>query len=276
MKTIQELIEADDVGQVNEQDVQQAEQEAAEAEQLVDALEKRVIDGDEDITVEQITSQRELGRFARLRAQATARKAERARRAARLKALDELRAEIEAYATDGGAHLAKLAKEAEDANAAFLAAVAERNTRLQTWRKLMLGHEVPRHASPITPPAEHAHLGHTDAGQIIAGQRRMNRVDADEWFGHMIRAALHRAGTAVKLHLGGRTVTVDPASRDQVAALAGYARLAQVDAPAGEADPNLRFFLTSGGSVLALDREPNAAEARGIERELSRKEAGGA
>ncbi|MEU9002979.1 hypothetical protein [Streptomyces sp. NPDC048551] len=55
-----------------------AEQEAAEAEQLLDALEEAVRDGNAEVTPQQLTEQRELGRFARLRAEAARRKVERA------------------------------------------------------------------------------------------------------------------------------------------------------------------------------------------------------
>lgn len=79
---------------VTEQDVTRAEQEAAEAVALVDALEDRVRDGDDAVTPDQIEQARSLGRFARLRAEATARKAEKAKERARLQALDQARAEI--------------------------------------------------------------------------------------------------------------------------------------------------------------------------------------
>ncbi|MEU3277295.1 hypothetical protein [Streptomyces antibioticus] len=58
--------------------IEQAEQEAAEAEQLLAALEERVRDGDEHVTAQQLADARELGRFATLRAEAARRKAERA------------------------------------------------------------------------------------------------------------------------------------------------------------------------------------------------------
>lgn len=62
--------------------VEQAEQEAAEAEQLLAALEERVRDGDEHVTAQQLADARELGRFAKLRAEAARRKADRAAAAA--------------------------------------------------------------------------------------------------------------------------------------------------------------------------------------------------
>ncbi|MEU7581957.1 hypothetical protein AB0B50_30715 [Streptomyces sp. NPDC041068] len=57
--------------------VEQAEQQAAEAERALTAMEERVRDGDEDVTPAQLAAARELGRFARLRAEAAHRKAER-------------------------------------------------------------------------------------------------------------------------------------------------------------------------------------------------------
>ncbi|QRX90852.1 hypothetical protein [Streptomyces noursei] len=58
--------------------VEQAEQEAAEAEQLLAALEERDRDGDKQVTAQRFTDARELGRFAKLHAEAARRKAVRA------------------------------------------------------------------------------------------------------------------------------------------------------------------------------------------------------
>ncbi|MFJ7590825.1 hypothetical protein ACIQZO_26320 [Streptomyces sp. NPDC097617] len=54
-----------------------AERDEAEAQQLLAALEEAVLDGDIMITPQQLTEQRELSRFARLRAEAARRKVER-------------------------------------------------------------------------------------------------------------------------------------------------------------------------------------------------------
>ncbi|MGW7706327.1 hypothetical protein [Streptomyces sp. NPDC054771] len=58
--------------------VEQAATEAAEADALLAALEERVRDGDDTVTPDQLASTRELGRFAKLRAEAARRKADRA------------------------------------------------------------------------------------------------------------------------------------------------------------------------------------------------------
>ncbi|MFG2671162.1 hypothetical protein [Streptomyces sp. NPDC048445] len=62
--------------------VEQAAAEATEADALLAALEERVRDGDDTVTPDQLTSTRELGRFAKLRAEAARRKADRAAAAA--------------------------------------------------------------------------------------------------------------------------------------------------------------------------------------------------
>ncbi|MDT0382400.1 hypothetical protein RM572_26935 [Streptomyces sp. DSM 42041] len=77
-------------------EVTAAEQEAREADDLLAALEERVRDGDDKITPQQLTEQRELGRFARLRAEAARRKADRAA----AKAAEKHRAEQIARAVD--------------------------------------------------------------------------------------------------------------------------------------------------------------------------------
>lgn len=83
-----------DLAEVTDADVEQAEQEAAEAAQLVHALEERVRDGDDTVTHDEIEHARSLGRFAQLRADATRRKADRAKAAAHAQALAQLRTEI--------------------------------------------------------------------------------------------------------------------------------------------------------------------------------------
>ncbi|MGW3656480.1 hypothetical protein ACWD6R_12630 [Streptomyces sp. NPDC005151] len=62
--------------------VEQAATEAAEADALLAALEERVRDGDDTVTPDQLASTRELGTFAKLRAEAARRKADRTAAAA--------------------------------------------------------------------------------------------------------------------------------------------------------------------------------------------------
>ncbi|MFD7064397.1 hypothetical protein [Streptomyces sp. NPDC059906] len=59
-------------------DVAQAEADAATAEQAAEALAERVREGDEQVTADQLATAQQAGRFARLRAEAARRKADRA------------------------------------------------------------------------------------------------------------------------------------------------------------------------------------------------------
>ncbi|MGI5182232.1 hypothetical protein ACQEVZ_38660 [Dactylosporangium sp. CA-152071] len=99
-----------DVEHVTDADVAKAEREAAEAAQLVDALEERVRDGDQDVTPAHIAAQRDLAHFAQLRAEATRRNADRAKAAAHAQALADLRAQILADVNGGGQGLAAVAQ----------------------------------------------------------------------------------------------------------------------------------------------------------------------
>lgn len=284
MSTIKQLIEQDEAaGPATAADVRQAEQEAEDAAQLADTLEQRVINGDDDITAEEIAEAERLGRFARLRAQATAKRAEKAKRAARLRDLDALRAEIEGYAIDGGQKLADLACKAQQANTAFLQALAARQDQLRIWHKQMQQRGVPDHGSPIAPPAEHAHLGYSGwdttggTGTVVAGKRRLRALSVDKWFGLVLGASLRETGTHVHIRHNGRTAEIPWLSSNE-AEDDLYADLAAADEPTGDPDPKTRFFRGPNGAMWAYDPD-NVPSAEEIERmglvEISRKEAWG-
>ncbi|MFJ6438673.1 hypothetical protein [Streptomyces sp. NPDC091416] len=149
-------------------DVATAVQEADEAAALAAALEERVRNGDDTVTPEQIASARELGQFAQLRAEATRRKAEQAKRAARLADLAELKADIDAYTqtTDPD----KLVDDLFTALLAYTQHFADHNTRVNQWRARMTALDVPVVHSPNDVRADHAHLGRANGStQIFVG-----------------------------------------------------------------------------------------------------------
>ncbi|AWK08247.1 hypothetical protein DDQ41_04055 [Streptomyces spongiicola] len=132
--------------------VAQAEQEANEAEQLLAALEERVRDGDEHVTAQQLADARELGRFAKLRAEAARRKADRAaaREAERQRA-DRL-AQAAATAAPGGPldadtlaadTLAAAYATARDAVRAFVTASEAYNAAIGEAARLLAAADVP-------------------------------------------------------------------------------------------------------------------------------------
>lgn len=250
-------------------DVTAAEQEAAEALSLAGTLEERVREGDESVTPEEIAGARELGRFARLRADATRRKAEKTKAAARLAACEDLRAEVEEYVTGAGAEFAELLKTAEDAVAAFVTAVDDRNDRIRGWHLRMQALGVPEHLAPIAPPAEHGRLGYRGAA-VIAGMRHMERTSPEGWVSQMLTHLLHRFDSLHRIEAPLRGAGGDAAVM--------YEKLSTLDATAPEPMANLVFFRGPNGSVHQYDpdRVPSAEDlARLGLKKITRKEAWG-
>ncbi|RAY13603.1 hypothetical protein DPM19_18160 [Actinomadura craniellae] len=251
------LLAADEVtAPATPADVAQAEQEADEAAALVDALERRVVDGDEDITPEEIANAEQLGRFARLRAKATQVRAERTARANRLRACDELRAEILAYADTSGPRFTGLLRDVEQAVNAFTTAVNERNAITRGWYQRMRELSVPDHLNPLpVPPAEHGQLGlvpgtgtfQEQGRALAAGRRRVPvRVDAGGF--------LTRLMDALK-------VERPRVREEQLTRL--YEALGTLDRHAPDIDPGIRYFRGSGGSVFQVGAEQLAAIPEG-------------
>ncbi|MFH8343768.1 hypothetical protein [Streptomyces sp. NPDC018045] len=164
---------------------EQAEQEASEAEQLLAALEERVRDGDEQVTAQQLADARELGRFAKLRAEAARRKAERAAQAAADKARADRLAEAAAMTAPGGAldatTLAASYATARDAVRAFVTASETYNAAIKEATGLLAAADVPDSA-----------YGHNLAPGAMA-----------RWGTDTLRLAdgtpIHRTGTGLRL-----------------------------------------------------------------------------
>lgn len=174
--------------------VQRAEQEAAEADQLAAALEARVLDGDDDVTPDEIASARELGRFAQLRAEAARRKAVRARQAERLRTLGDLADEMRAAERDDE-HIIGALDAVEAALKALGEAVGAHNARLGDWRRRMQAQAVPAHPGDAGHgKRDHAGLAYAEhGGTVSVDGARFARINvgglvgatvarvADEW-----------------------------------------------------------------------------------------------
>jgi hypothetical protein len=224
-----------------------AEQEATEAEALAAALEERVREGDDSVTPEQVASQRELGRFARLRVEAARRKAARAAEAARLDKCTALAAEINAYAENSGQKFADLLRTAEDAVRAFVAAVDERNENIHRWGATAAELSVPMHQSPLPPGKEHAGLGRGDHKALISGARRIEPTDPAAWLGRMLTSVMNDPRN------GAHDLKVPYPST--VRGEAAYDLLARIDAP--HEAPNAagrHFYRGPAGAVIERDQ----------------------
>ena len=117
-----------------------AEQEAAATEQQLATLEERVRDGDDAVTPAQLTEQRELGRFARLRVDAAHRKAVRQQAEERTKqhaaAAAQVRAEV-ADDANGTDHIEVKLAAFQQAARTFLDAAQDHNQRVTRWARLI-------------------------------------------------------------------------------------------------------------------------------------------
>ena len=218
-----------------------AVQEADEAADLAAALEERVRNGDDTVTPNEIANARELGRFAQLRADATRRRAEAAKREARLVDLAQLKADIDEHQGDNGDQGAELLDTAYKALVAYVQHVHTHNTQVRDWRKRLTALDVPEHLSPFTPPAEHGHLGRR-GHDVIAGNTVYTEVSpwpAIDAINAAIRHHTRNAGTA---HLDAATKKVAQAKNS--------ARGIKARPHARE---DLVHYRTPGGVVFAYD-----------------------
>ncbi|MBT2207027.1 hypothetical protein [Actinomadura sp. NEAU-AAG7] len=204
-------------------------QEAQEAARLVEALEERVRDGDTDVTAAQIEAQRDLARFAALRAEATARKVERARQAARLRTLGDLADQMRNRSDQDAATYAELLHTIETAVTTLITYTAERDERLNTWRRTMHDHDVPQGngGQGIVQTEAHGRVGWGDNGNrpLYVDGEFVEHIEP----GTLVLAALHRAvrdtggrplrsgvgGSEIRLHPIGQGWLDDPAAQIQ-------------------------------------------------------------
>lgn len=87
------------VGNIIQNPVSDAEQEAVDAEQAVTDLEQKVVEGDTSITASAIEKARGVARFARLKVQAVMRQAAKDAEAARDAEVEQFLADYEEFAT---------------------------------------------------------------------------------------------------------------------------------------------------------------------------------
>lgn len=150
--------------------VREAEREAAEAAALVVALEEAVAAGDETVTIDQITEQENLSRYARLRAEATRRKADAAKAAARVKAVAELKSDILKGAKRSSRRLTEALLAAEAAAHEFYTLANEYDDQLAGWvlRLEQLG---------IINQVKEQGIGLNGIGEVTVGHLTLEKVD---------------------------------------------------------------------------------------------------
>ncbi|MCZ9353220.1 hypothetical protein NGM36_26220 [Streptomyces mutabilis] len=157
-------------------DVAQAEAEATTAEQAAEALAERVREGDEQVTAEQLATAQQAGVFARLRAEAARRKADRAAEQAAEQHRTGLIEQALALVDEKGAR-APIAAAYEQAQAAVatLAAAIEQHDQVVTEAGRLL------RAADCGPSVEYGQVNHgdyvTNEPCWVPGTRTAPRVD---------------------------------------------------------------------------------------------------
>lgn len=226
-----------------------------QADHTVTSLTERVRAGATDVTPAALATARQEAEFAGLRVTAAERQVEQARVELYRRQCDDLAAEMEACATDSADRFTTLLRQAETAVRAFVDAVDARNAQLNAWRQRMHQLGVPTHNNPLSPPAEHGHVGWS-ASELAVGSRRMRTLDPSLPLSVMLR----RLQDAWRDHLGQRWQL--RINLDQVMSQADpYADLARVDVALSE-PPAAFFYRGTGGAVIARDTAFSAEEIK--------------
>ncbi|HAP90718.1 MAG TPA: hypothetical protein DCR15_13705 [Arthrobacter bacterium] len=163
-----------------------AEQEAREAENLVNTLEEKVRSGDESVSFEEVEKARGLLSFVRLRKEAAKRKAAAATEAARIQACEALNADIAARVKGDGKRFSEQLQTAVEALRVFHDAVEERNTSVRAFRKRAEALGIPKqlHNGPF--PATHGGVRLNTGAGVLVGRRHVDTIDADTFVNRML------------------------------------------------------------------------------------------
>lgn len=183
-----------------------ADNEATEAARLVEELEEQVRNGDTTITPDQIEQQRGLSRFARLRAEAARRKAERDQAKQRRNDINAVVADIDAH-TDDTARLVELRHQAEAAVEAFVTACEERNQWVRSTAGRLRTLDVPAQNQGEPDPSGVGWTAGSGGAVVITPNGRINEVKTGRHVADIVHQVAGRHGN---LPVGGadlRTLT---------------------------------------------------------------------
>ena len=145
---------------VTDEHVRQAEREAAEAAELLAELERSAVEDPQPPSPAAVVEQRELGRFAALRVAHTRKRADRAKAAARLLALDQVGRDVMALATAAAEPNAAIVATARKLalTAATLAELCRQHDQQVTALVDRAKAQRVEEAAPVGPRATSAHV----------------------------------------------------------------------------------------------------------------------
>lgn len=169
--------------------VDTATEELDTAKRHVRDLEDRVSRGDNTVTGAALAAARADVDLAQLRLASAHKAVQDGQDAARLASCQALHAEATAVHT-AAPEMAELLRTADTHLRAFVDAVRLHNAFVGNTLQRMHGLGIPRHDHSTTPSPEHAGLGFTTSGDVIAGTLRLELINAERWIALVARAAL--------------------------------------------------------------------------------------
>ncbi|OPG04126.1 hypothetical protein [Microbispora sp. GKU 823] len=255
---------------VTQADVLKAEREAAADAAKVETLKQRVRDGDTTVTPDEIAKAAQLAEWSALRVEAVRQQAAQAAEAKRQAACAELRAEIDQVAEHHGLtdKLAAITAAVVD----FVTGVEAHNTRLTDLHKKAVALTGDEWRAPTAPPDHSSGVGYR-GDQLIAGRRRMVRIDHAHHLGKALAAAARDlTGIPVRIRFDYHgAVPVAPAGRDEDVCDA----LDRINRPMPEPG-QVWIYRGPNGAVIERDKPYSEEEIKSYRlREISAREAWG-
>lgn len=256
---------------VTQADVAAAEREAAADAAKIETLKTRVMSGD-DVSPNELGDAKRLAEWSTLRVEAVRQQAAATAERKRQEALAVLRPEIDQFADRFATQAVEKLQAVSDAVVEYWRYIAAENAALVELHKRAVALTGDEWSAPIVPPAHNAGIGYR-AHLLIAGRRRIDRLDAGKFLGRALTlAARELKPEPLRFHLDYHgTVPVAPAEPDADP----IADLARVTAEMPE--PGTAYFYRGpGGAVIERDQPYDDAEIKRLNlKVISSKEAWG-
>ncbi|MGW2143205.1 hypothetical protein ACWCOT_02770 [Nonomuraea bangladeshensis] len=253
-------------------DVEAAQRQAAEDAARVDELVKRVMDGDPDVTSDDIGQARRLAEFSELRVEAVRQQEAATRERRRQATCVALRPDIDAFADRFAVEAAAKLQAITDAVVDYYQYVAQQNAEREELHKRAVACTRGEWRAPIAPPAEDAGVGHYGT-LLIAGRRRIDRINAEAFLGKALHlAARDLKPIPVRAHLDYHGVVNIQPAEPNADPMADLARIVKEMPEPGTA----HFYRGPGGAVIERDQPYPDDEIKRLHlKTISAKEAWG-
>lgn len=256
---------------VTQADVTAAEREADADAVKIETLKTRVMSGG-DVSPDELAQAKQLAEWSALRVEAVRQQAAQTTERKRQEACAALRPDIDQFADRFANQAAAKLQAITDAVVDYWRYMDEQEAERGELLKRTVALATDEWHAPIVPPDHDAGIGWR-SHLLIAGRRRIDRVDAGKFLGHALSLAARELKPApLRFHLDHHgTIAVAPAERDADP----VADLARVTAEMPE--PGTRhFYRGPGGAVVERDQPYDAEEIKRLNlKTISSKEAWG-